>query len=128
MKTAHGYFDLSSVEANQQIIAEINAWQTDLLLVGMGMPRQEHWVLDHRSELQAWCILPVGAALDYVAGAIPTPPRFMSRIGLEWLARLVAEPRRLWRRYLLEPLALVRFVGVDLRSMLDRRFIHRHPE
>jgi N-acetylglucosaminyldiphosphoundecaprenol N-acetyl-beta-D-mannosaminyltransferase len=47
--------------------------------------------------------LPSGACIDYVAGAVPTPPRWMGRLGVEWLHRLVSEPRRLWSRYLVEP-------------------------
>jgi N-acetylglucosaminyldiphosphoundecaprenol N-acetyl-beta-D-mannosaminyltransferase len=52
-------------------------------------------------------VLPCGACMDYVAGVIPAPPRWMGRFGIEWLYRLASEPRRLWRRYLVEPWALV---------------------
>ena len=63
-------------------------------------------------------MMPVGAALDYIAGAIPTPPRTMSRLGLEWLARLAAEPRRLGYRYLVEPWALLPRMAADVRTRL----------
>jgi N-acetylglucosaminyldiphosphoundecaprenol N-acetyl-beta-D-mannosaminyltransferase len=104
IETAHGYFDPdpSSQEA-QAVVAKIEAWRPHLLITGMGMPRQEHWIVDHLEKLSANIILNGGAALDYFAGVIPTPPRWAGRCGLEWLFRLMAEPRRLWFRYLVEP-------------------------
>jgi len=104
IKTAHGYFDPSPESSESKaIVAEIEKWRPHLLITGMGMPRQEHWVVDHLDKLPACVILNGGAALDYFAGAIPTPPRWAGRCGLEWLFRLLAEPRRLWSRYLVEP-------------------------
>lgn len=107
--TAHGYFDARpDSQENRAVLAAINAYQPHVLMVGMSMPRQEYWVLDNLEQLSANAILTAGAAMDYVAGAVPTPPRWAGRLGLEWLFRLVAEPRRLWRRYLVEPWFLVR--------------------
>jgi N-acetylglucosaminyldiphosphoundecaprenol N-acetyl-beta-D-mannosaminyltransferase len=92
------------------------------LMVGMGMPRQEHWVLDHLDTLPNCPILTCGACFEYIAGVQRTPPRWMGRIGLEWLARLVMDPRRLWRRYLLEPLSLIRPVAQEkLRARANKR-------
>ena len=109
--TAHGYFDARpDSQENQAILAAINTYQPHVLMVGMSMPRQEHWVLDNLDRLRANAILPAGAAIDYVAGAVPTPPRWAGRWGLEWLFRLVAEPGRLWRRYFVEPWFLLRLV------------------
>ena len=104
IETAHGYFDaeLGSSE-DSAVLARINEFRPDLLILGMGMPRQEHWVVDHLPVLSASVILNAGAAMDYVAGAVPTPPRWAGRCGLEWLFRLTTEPRRLWKRYLVEP-------------------------
>jgi len=100
----HGYFDVSPASADTAAAVErIAVFRPHILLVGMGMPRQEHWVLDNRQALRANAILIAGAAMDYVAGVVPTPPRRASALGLEWLWRLIAEPRRLWRRYLVEP-------------------------
>ena len=121
--TAHGYFDAHPDNAeNQAILATINAYQPHVLMVGMSMPRQEHWVLDNLDRLAANAILTSGAAIDYVAGAVPTPPRWAGRWGLEWLFRLVAEPQRLWQRYLVEPWFLVKLLlteGFTSRQLAD---------
>ena len=111
MTTFHGYFDTASESSeNQAILAQINAYHPNVLMVGMGMPRQEHWILDNLDQLQTNAILPSGACIDYVAGVIPTPPRWMGKVGLEWLCRLLSEPKRLWKRYLIEPWFLAKLV------------------
>jgi N-acetylglucosaminyldiphosphoundecaprenol N-acetyl-beta-D-mannosaminyltransferase len=111
----HGYFDPSPGSAEDaRVVEAINTFAPDVLLVGMGMPRQEHWILEHRPLLRARAILPAGACLDYVAGAVPTPPRMLGRTGLEWLYRLICEPGRLWRRYLVEPWFVARLLARDL--------------
>lgn len=98
----HGYFP-----DDEPVLAEINSLRPDLLLVGMGMPRQEHWLLHRIDELDIGCAAQAGATLDYFAGAQPRPPLWLSRMGLAWLYRLARDPRRLWRRYLVEPWCLV---------------------
>lgn len=104
IETANGYFDASlGSPNNQEMLDKINTYRPNVLMVGMGMPRQENWILDNLDNIDANTILPCGACIDYVAGAIPTPPRWMGRFGLEWLFRLLSEPRRLWQRYLVEP-------------------------
>jgi N-acetylglucosaminyldiphosphoundecaprenol N-acetyl-beta-D-mannosaminyltransferase len=98
----HGFFDKSSVSAqNQEVIQKINAAHPDILLVGFGMPLQERWLLDNWEGLLIKVALPVGALFDYLADELPRAPRWMTDHGLEWLGRLVVEPQRLWRRYLL---------------------------
>lgn len=101
---AHGFFDhRPGSEDNKRILKTINDYRPHILLVGIGMPKQEQWVYDHRLEIEANAIFNAGGYMDYIAGAIPTPPRWMGRLGLEWLYRLVSEPRRLAFRYLIEP-------------------------
>jgi N-acetylglucosaminyldiphosphoundecaprenol N-acetyl-beta-D-mannosaminyltransferase len=119
--TADGYFDanLDSPE-NRDRVAIINAYQPHILMVGMSMPRQEHWILDNLEQLCVNAILPSGAAIDYVAGVVPTPPRWAGRWGLEWLFRLLAEPQRLWRRYLVEPWFLLRLLLLDVWENMNR--------
>lgn len=114
--TGHqGYFALDDAEHNAGILAEIQAASADIVVLGMGMPRQEHWAMKYRSQLPPSClILCIGALGDYAGGGSPMPPRWMEPIGLEWIYRLVHEPRRLGRRYLVEPLSLIGLVGRDL--------------
>jgi N-acetylglucosaminyldiphosphoundecaprenol N-acetyl-beta-D-mannosaminyltransferase len=115
--TAHGYIDTRREGAdNIAILAAINAYRPHVLMVGMGMPRQEYWILDNLENIHANVILTSGACIDFVAGAVPTPPRWMGRIGLEWLYRLGSEPKRLWRRYLLEPWFVFGLLIVDIQA------------
>lgn len=118
----HGFFDPTpDGEENRQVLRKIEAYRPDVLLVGMGMPRQECWILDNRRSISAHVILPSGACMDYLAGAIPSPPRWLGRLGFEWLARLLAEPRRLGRRYLLEPWYLTGRLARELLVRPRRR-------
>lgn len=91
---------------SEPVLRAIGQFAPDVLFVGMGMPRQEQWIVEHWDALPNCSVLPCGASFDYFTGVIRTPPRWMGRVGLEWSYRLCMEPRRLWRRYLLEPLAL----------------------
>ena len=100
----HGYFnkDADSPE-NMAVLHAINSFNTHVLLVGMGMPIQENWIAENINRLNVNVAWALGAYMDYFAGVKPLPPRWMGRIGLEWLSRLCCEPSRLWRRYLIEP-------------------------
>ena len=98
----HGYFDKTPGSAeNQAVIDAINASKADFLIVNMGMPIQEKWLNDHWDQLNVTVALTAGAMADRVAGLVKRPPAWVTSCGLEWLARLVAEPRRLGRRYLI---------------------------
>jgi N-acetylglucosaminyldiphosphoundecaprenol N-acetyl-beta-D-mannosaminyltransferase len=82
-------------------VEQINQVQPHVLLVGMGMPRQEKWIQQNRSQLKVNAILAGGAVIDRLAGVVPDCPSVFSNLGLEWLYRLLREPRRLATRYLL---------------------------
>lgn len=100
--TYHGYFNKSPGNPeNEAVVQEINRLKPNILIVGFGMPMQEKWIQDNFGRLEVNVFLPVGAALDYVAGEVRRGPRWMTDHGLEWLARLIIEPRRLWKRYLI---------------------------
>lgn len=119
--TRHGHFDATAGSAdNKAILKEIAAFQPNVLMVGMGMPRQELWIADHLDVLPDCVVLNVGAAFDYEAGVQKAAPRWMGRLGLEWLFRLVADPKRLFHRYVVEPWALVGPALRDVRQALTR--------
>lgn len=82
------------------IIERINDSGADLVWVGLSTPKQERWMASHVGKLRAWVIFGVGAAFDIHAGTLPQAPLWMQRNGLEWVFRLVKEPRRLAKRYL----------------------------
>lgn len=94
----HGYF---AMEESAEIVARINAAQPDILLVALGVPMQEVWITEHFAELNAGVCLAVGALFDFLSNNVPRAPKLFRRLGVEWLFRLMREPRRLWRRYLI---------------------------
>jgi N-acetylglucosaminyldiphosphoundecaprenol N-acetyl-beta-D-mannosaminyltransferase len=98
----HGFFckDLTHFE-NKHVIAKINLAKPDLLIVGMGMPLQEHWIMNNFDNLDVKVIFNGGAVFDYISGKLRRPPPWMTSYGMEWLGRLMIEPRRLWKRYLI---------------------------
>jgi N-acetylglucosaminyldiphosphoundecaprenol N-acetyl-beta-D-mannosaminyltransferase len=87
---------------SNETAAVINAARPDVVWVGIGSPKQERWVARMRPLLDAPVLMPVGAAFDFHSGAVRQAPRWMMRSGLEWLFRLMTDPRRLWRRYLID--------------------------
>lgn len=105
---------------DEEDVDRICASGAGLVFVGRGCPRQERWAATHLRRVPA-AMIAVGAAFDYIAGTLVSPPRWMQDVGLEWLYRLCREPRRLWRRYLYANSAfLVRFVAAVLKSRVRR--------
>jgi N-acetylglucosaminyldiphosphoundecaprenol N-acetyl-beta-D-mannosaminyltransferase len=102
----------------------IRAARPDLVLVAFGAPKQELWMHRRCAALAPSVLLGVGASLDFVAGRVRRAPRLVSRLGLEWLWRLAREPRRLWRRYLVDD---PRFLRVLWREVRRRRRESRRP-
>lgn len=97
----HGYFEQNDAFENQIVIEKINQFKPDILIVGMGMPLQELWIQKNYENLETLVIIPCGAVIDRLAGIVPNSPKWMSDAGLEWLYRLIREPKRLAARYLL---------------------------
>tara|TARA_R110002051_G_scaffold27047_4_gene65453 strand:- start:755 stop:1636 length:882 start_codon:yes stop_codon:yes gene_type:complete len=117
----HGFFDATSgSDDNARIVAAVNDFQPNILFVGMGMPRQEAWIADNIAALPCAVILSVGAAFDYEAGEQKAAPRWMGRMGIEWLFRLVVDPKRLFTRYCIEPWSLLGPAFADLRTARRR--------
>jgi N-acetylglucosaminyldiphosphoundecaprenol N-acetyl-beta-D-mannosaminyltransferase len=113
----HGYFEVDSPHA-ERVIEDINARRPDIVLVGMGTPKQELWVQRNASRLEADVLWTVGALFDYVSGRVPRAPSWLADNGMEWIFRLAIEPQRMWRRYLLgNPV----FISRVLSQARDRR-------
>ena len=121
LKTHHGYFEREGQE-NTDVLEMIRCFKPNVLMVGMGMPLQEHWVLENFARIDSNAILTAGACFDYIAGVTLTPPRWLGRIGLEWLFRLISEPGRLWKRYLLEPWYVL---GLVFRQLARQKFLRK---
>lgn len=91
-----------SKEDNESIIEAINQADPDLLWIGMTAPKQEKWTYTHWKELNVHChVGTIGAVFDFYAGTVKRAPLWWQEHGLEWLYRLIKEPRRMWRRYVL---------------------------
>lgn len=91
-----------SEEDNKTIIDAINAADPDLLWIGMTAPKQEKWTFSHWDELNIHChVGTIGAVFDFFAGTVERAPMWWQRHGLEWLYRLLKEPKRMWRRYII---------------------------
>jgi len=110
-------FRAVTAEEDDRIMRDINASGVRILFVGLGSPKQDRWMYEHRGRVNA-VMLGVGAAFDFLAGAKPQAPRWMQHSGLEWLFRMATEPRRLWRRYLTQN---PRFVCLAVAQLIRSR-------
>lgn len=99
---------------SQEIINQINASGADIVWVALGSPKQDRWMAMHRVLLKPPVIIGIGAAVDFIAGTKLQAPRWMQVSGLEWLFRLMCEPKRLWKRYLVGNVLFIYFVIEDL--------------
>lgn len=93
-------FREATEKEDMEDIQKINDSKANVVLVGRGCPRQEIWVANHLGSIDA-VMMAVGAAFDFHAGTLPQAPEWMQKMGLEWFFRLLTEPRRLWKRYLI---------------------------
>lgn len=104
--------------ANDAAIDRINATDPDCVWLGVSTPKQDIWLAENRARINAPVVLAVGAAFDFLSGSRARAPRWMQRSGLEWSFRLLAEPRRLGRRY---TVTNIRFLGLVFRAAVARR-------
>lgn len=95
-------------------MGRIRSSGADVVWVGLGMPKQERWMHEMRAALPGVALIGVGAAFDFIAGTKKQAPEWMQKAGLEWLFRLVQEPRRLWRRYLWNNPAYLVLLGLQV--------------
>jgi len=104
IRSHHGFITPND---NDAVLQDIGDFAPDVLMVGMGMPRQERWILEALPFLQTSIIFNCGAAFEYLVGVKYRPPRWAGQFGVEWLFRMFSEPRRLAGRYLVEPFHLI---------------------
>ena len=109
------YKPVFSDEDNKAMIDAVNAVQPDVLFIGMTAPKQEKWAHSHFDELQVGHVCCIGAVFDFYAGKINRAPNWMIKIGMEWFYRLVKEPKRMWRRYLI---GNMKFAGYLVLALL----------
>lgn len=118
--THHGYFNKEGAES-EAVVDTVNQSHAGVLLVGFGMPMQEFWIMRYRARIKAPIVMSVGALFDYLGGTRQRAPAWMTNHGLEWLGRLVEEPGRMWRRYLV---GLPRFGLIICRQLLLAKRTH----
>ena len=104
-------------EEDQDVIQRINQSGADIVWVGIGSPKQERWMAQHIHKTDARVMLGVGAAFDFHAGTKQQAPRWMQRSGLEWLFRLLSEPTRLWKRYLVSNTLFVFLIFLQITGL-----------
>lgn len=102
---------------NEAILARIEAAEPDLILVGLGAPKQELWVHKNRDRIRAKVALCIGATIDFLAGEKPRAPRWVQRVGFEWFHRMMSEPKRLLPRYARNAVV---FPGIVVREWRGR--------
>jgi N-acetylglucosaminyldiphosphoundecaprenol N-acetyl-beta-D-mannosaminyltransferase len=109
-----------SPEEDEAVVKAINSSGARILFIGLNTPKQDFWMAGHRNRV-ASVMIGVGAAFDFLAGSKPQAPRWMMRIGFEWLFRLVTEPKRLWKRYLKHNPRFIALFGLQLLGL--RKFV-----
>jgi N-acetylglucosaminyldiphosphoundecaprenol N-acetyl-beta-D-mannosaminyltransferase len=111
----------NSFVENQKIEAMIRAAQPDILFVGLGAPKQEKWIYRHMRKLQVPVSIGIGASFEYVAGLTARAPRWMQHAGLEWLYRILENPRRYWKRYVVDMIFFPLVLAQRLKTGVPKR-------
>jgi hypothetical protein len=104
-------------EEDRQVVEAIERSRADIVWVGLGAPKQDRWMFAHRERLSVPVLIGVGAAFDFHTGRVPRAPVWMRENGFEWLFRLLIEPRRLWKRYLVYGSQFVILVALELLGL-----------
>ena len=102
-------------EEDEAICTEINSLKPDFLWVGIGAPKQEMWMWRHEEKIRGTVMLGVGAGFNFLAGTLAKAPTWMENAGIEWIYRLIKEPKRLWKRYIIGG---ARWVGYNISYKL----------
>jgi N-acetylglucosaminyldiphosphoundecaprenol N-acetyl-beta-D-mannosaminyltransferase len=106
-----------SAEEDREFVTAIERSGADVVWVGLGAPKQERWMFEHRKQLSVPVLIGVGAAFDFHTGRVPRAPVWMGEHGFEWLFRLSVEPRRLWHRYLVHGSQFAVLAALELSGL-----------
>lgn len=109
-----------SVEDNVKMIEEINKFSPDVLFVGMTAPKQEKWVYENKNLLKVKTICSIGAVFDFYAGTVNRAPQWIMNLYLEWFYRLINEPRRMWKRYLVNTFIFIYCVMKEKHTTINK--------
>lgn len=104
------------LEWTKKIVGAIRDCRAELVILGLGAPKQELWAHRHAAELPGTVLLCVGATIDFLAGTVTRAPKWMQKTGLEWVFRMLSDPGRLFRRYAKDAWYLPRLLWADLRA------------
>jgi len=108
-------------EEDHQIVQMINASRADVLWIGLGCPKQDRWIYEHKARLNVPVAVGVGAAFSFLAGTVQRSPRAITRLGLEWLWRLAKEPKKMWRRDFIDGPQFIVWAFMEILSDLAKK-------
>ena len=102
------------------MVEKINVFKPDVLFIGMTAPKQEKWAHEHFDRLDVGHVCCIGAVFDFYAGTVKRPPQWMINLGLEWLGRLLKEPKRMWYRYLISsPVIYIDIIKYKVKRLFN---------
>jgi N-acetylglucosaminyldiphosphoundecaprenol N-acetyl-beta-D-mannosaminyltransferase len=110
---------------NDALISAINEAKPDFIWIGLGAPKQERWMFQHYRHINSGVLFGIGAGFDYLAGNTRHAPEWMKKFALEWLYRLIQEPRRLWKRYFKTIPQFIFFGGLEIAGMSFRKNVKK---
>jgi len=110
-------FNSWTLAEDEAMVATINQANPDVLWVGLGMPKQEQWISDHRKVLKVPVVVGAGASFKFLSGTVPRAPALVCNLGFEWLWRLAQEPQRVWRRVVLDAPQFIALVFLQLTGL-----------
>jgi len=112
------YKQIFTENENKVMIEKVNSFSPDILFIGMTAPKQEKWVYEHKSNISTNIICSIGAVFDFYAGTVKRPPQWLIKLGLEWLGRLLKEPKRMFKRNFI---STPEFLIDVLKEVLNKR-------
>lgn len=121
------YKPIFSVEESNEMLEKVNEFGPDVLFIGMTAPKQEKWAYEHFDRINAIHVCTIGAVFDFYAGNIKRAPLWAQKAGFEWLFRLVYEPKRMWKRYLVGNSLFIYYVLKEYFSKNSKREISTEP-